>query len=123
MTIAKRATMSKNTPSDRPRLALAHAAPSLGLGLAALVAVALLGACHSNVPEPEPNPAAKPQAVGSAAPIATPEAAPTPPPAEPAPPPAPAAEAAAPSNGDPLNGKFTLDDATAGLAGKGAISA
>jgi peptidyl-prolyl cis-trans isomerase A (cyclophilin A) len=117
MIIAKRATMLKNTPPYSPRFVLANAAPALGLGLAALL---LAGACHSTVPEPEANPVAKPSAVGSAAPVATPEAAPTPPPAPPTPPPA---EAAPPSNGDPLNGKFTLDDATAGLAGKGALSA
>jgi peptidyl-prolyl cis-trans isomerase A (cyclophilin A) len=119
MITLKRAAMLNNTPPYRRRFLLANAAPSLGLGLAALL---LAGACHSSVPEPEPNPAAKPEAVGSAAPVATPEAAPTPAPA-PTPTPAPPAEAAPPSNGDPLNGKFTLDDATAGLAGKGAISA
>jgi peptidyl-prolyl cis-trans isomerase A (cyclophilin A) len=120
MITVKRAAMSKNTPSCRRPSVLADAAPALSLGLALVL---LAGACHSTVPEPEPNPAAKPSTVGSAAPVAPPETAPTPPPAEPTPPPAPPAEAAAPSNGDPLNGKFTLDDATAGLAGKGALSA
>jgi peptidyl-prolyl cis-trans isomerase A (cyclophilin A) len=107
---------------DRRRSAVI-AAPSLSLGLAVVL---LAGACHSTIPEPESKAELKAAPVGSAAPAATPEAtaeAATPPPAEPTPPPAPPAEAAAPSNGDPLNGKFTLDDATAGLAGKGALSA
>lgn len=109
--------MLKNTSIDRRSLALRLATPSLGLGLG-LALVLLSGACHSTVPEPESNSVLKPSPVESAAPVATPEAAPTPPPpARPTPPAEP------PSDGDPLNGKFTLDDATAGLAGKGALSA
>jgi peptidyl-prolyl cis-trans isomerase A (cyclophilin A) len=119
MITAKRAAMSKNTPPYRRRSVLASTAPSLSLGLAFVL---LAGACHSSVPEPESNSVLKPSPVESAAPVATPEAAPTPAPT-PTPTAAPPKEAAPPSNGDPLNGKFTLDDATAGLAGKGALSA
>jgi len=117
MITAKRAAMSKNTSFDRLSFALCAAAPSLSLSLSlSLAVVPLAGACHSTVPEPESKSVLRPAPVESAAPVATPEAAPTPPPA---PPP----EAARPSDGDPLNGKFTLDDATAGLAGKGGLSA
>jgi peptidyl-prolyl cis-trans isomerase A (cyclophilin A) len=110
---AKRTAMSKNHSFDRRRFAFHVAAPTLGLGLS----IALLtGACRSNVPEPESHSVLKPSPPESAAPVATPEAAPAPPPPLPSP-------AEAPSDGDPAHGKFTLEDATAGLPGKGAISA
>jgi peptidyl-prolyl cis-trans isomerase A (cyclophilin A) len=75
-------------------------------------------ACRSTPAEPESRAVLKPAAEASAAPFATPAAvaaAPTPPPAEPHQAPA--------SNEDPVHGKFGLDDATAGLAGKGPLVA
>jgi peptidyl-prolyl cis-trans isomerase A (cyclophilin A) len=107
--------MSNNNPSDRRHLAFRIAAPTLGLGLA----VALLtGACRSSVPEPESTSVLKPTPQDTAAPAAIPTPAPTAAPA-----PTPEATTPPPSDGDPLNGKFTLADATAGLSGTGTISA
>ncbi|MEO6598319.1 MAG: peptidylprolyl isomerase [Polyangiaceae bacterium] len=86
-----------------------------------LALAVVLGACRSTPPEPESRPAAKPAPVESAA-FATPAAAaatPEAPPAEPAKP----AEVASDSGGDPAHGKFSLDDATSGLAGKGPMVA
>jgi peptidyl-prolyl cis-trans isomerase A (cyclophilin A) len=80
------------------------------------------GACQSAPPEPESHSVLKPAETASAAPAGSdaPTAAPTPPaPATPPPPKPPAAV----SPDDPLHGKFSLDDATAGLAGKGPLSA
>ena len=83
----------------------------------------VVGACRSTPAEPESHSVLKPAADVSAAAFATPagEAAKAPP-AE-----APKAPADAPkvpvSEDDPLKGKFTLDDAQAGLAGKGAMVA
>jgi len=80
------------------------------------------GACQSSPPEPESRAEVKPADTASAAAAATPTPAPTPSP--PPTPPPPAAKPAVPvSADDPLHGKFSLDDATAGLAGKGALSA
>ena len=75
---------------------------------------ALASACRSTPAEPESRSVLKPTPEVSAAPFATP-AAQTPPPAEP--------PQAAGSRDDPVHGKFTLDDATAGLAGKGPLVA
>jgi len=74
------------------------------------------GACQSTPAEPESHSVLKPSPVESAAPFATPAA---PPPQAP-PPEAPKAPA---SDDDPVHGKFSLDDATAGLAGKGPLVA
>src|SRR3954465_14636880 len=76
-------------------------------------------ACHSG-PPPEPAPR-KAEPVAAAAKTAEPTPAPpTPPPAETAAP-KPAEVAAAP--GDPVHGKFTMEDATKGLAGTGKLFA
>jgi peptidyl-prolyl cis-trans isomerase A (cyclophilin A) len=99
----------------RRRFGLRIGAPNLALGLGALL-VAATGACQSTVPEPESHSVLKPTPQDSA-PASTP-ATPPPPPAPP--PPAPAAPV---SSDDPLHGKFTLDDATSGLAGKGPLVA
>ncbi len=82
--------------------------------LALAVAV---GACRSTPPEPESHSVLKPAAEASAAPFATPAAAEAPkaPPAE--------APQVPVSDGDPVHGKFSLDDAQAGLAGKGPMVA
>src|SRR5450432_3168627 len=94
-----------------PRHPLAPAAACWTLALAAIA-----GACQSTPAEPESRPVPKAAAQDSAAPAATP-----------APPPAPPPPAEKPpvqvSDDDPLHGKFSLDDATAGLAGKGPLSA
>jgi peptidyl-prolyl cis-trans isomerase A (cyclophilin A) len=89
-----------------------HAA---GLTLALSV---VAGACQSTPPEPESHSVLKPEPQDSAAAAATPA---PPPPAPPAPPrDKPPAKV---SEDDPLHGKFSLDDATAGLAGKGPLTA
>jgi peptidyl-prolyl cis-trans isomerase A (cyclophilin A) len=85
-----------------------------------LALAVVLGACRSTPPEPESHSVLKPTPTESAT-LATPAAA-TPPQAPPADSPKPV-EAAADSGGDPAHGKFTLDDATAGLAGKGPLVA
>ncbi len=104
----KKVVMLKN-PQQRSA-ALAAACSTLALA-------AVVGACRSAPPEPESHSVLKPSSTESAAPFATP-AAPTPPQAPPAAPPE------APVSGDdPVHGKFTLDDATAGLAGKGPMVA
>ena len=88
-------------------------------GPAALAALALLaatsGACRSTPAEPESHSVLKPTATETALAAATPAAA-APKPAEPAP-------KAPVSADDPLHGKFTLDDASANLAGKGPLVA
>jgi peptidyl-prolyl cis-trans isomerase A (cyclophilin A) len=95
----------------------------------ALLPLALLVSCQSTPPEPEP---AK-QEPAKAAPQSTPAATPSqsaPPIATPAPAPTPTPKVAArpvasvqPSPDDPLHGKFSMSDATQGLAGSGALSA
>jgi peptidyl-prolyl cis-trans isomerase A (cyclophilin A) len=75
--------------------------------------VAVTGACQSTPAEPESHSVLKPAAPDSAPPAAAPDPPPMPP--EPSP--------ARVSEDDPLHGKFSLDDATTGLAGKGALSA
>ena len=79
------------------------------LALASLFAVS---ACQSKPSEPEPVPRAAPAPAPSPAPAPTQAQAPTPTPAA-APQPA----------GDPVNGKFSLADATAGMTGKGKLVA
>ena len=96
-----------------------HMSKNFHLGLAALAATPLLiaatGACRSTPAEPESHSVLKPAATETAAAVATPAAA--------APsPPAPAPQAPV-SEDDPLHGKFTLDDATANLPGKGPLVA
>jgi len=99
-----------------PHLASHAACLTLGLSLA-------LGACRSTPPEPESRSVLKPTPIESAAPPATP-AAPAATPSPPSPtPPAPPPPATKPSDDDPVHGKFSLDDATAGLAGKGPLVA
>jgi len=93
-------------------------------GFAALATTSLLavtmGACRSTPAEPESHSVLKPAEATTAA--ATP--AETTPAASPAPTPPPQAPKAPPvSEDDPLHGKFTLDDATANLAGKGPLAA
>ena len=89
----------------------------------------VVGACRSTPAEPESHSVLKPASTDSAAPIATPAAAtPDTAPAAVTPPPTPpaaveAAAAASNGNGDPAHGKFSLDEATAGLAGKGPLVA
>ncbi len=108
--------MSKNAFFPRRYFVPGIAVPSLSVGLTLGL---LAGACRSSVPEPESNPGLK---AAQAAPSArTPEAAPTA--ATPNPPPTSAEAAPKTNDGDPLNGRFTLADATAGLSGAGAISA
>ncbi len=108
--------MSKNPSFHRRSFALGIAAPTFSLGLAIVM---LSGACRSSVPEPESN--STPQGAKPAPSSRTPEAPPAP--AAPTSPPATPGAATPPSDGDPLNGKFTLADATAGLTGTGALSA
>jgi len=79
-------------------------AASLGLAVGA-------GACRSTPAEPESRPALKPAPQETAAVAATPAA---------TPPPAPKAPV---SDDDPVHGKFSLDDATADLPGKGPLLA
>ena len=81
-----------------------------------LSAACLCLACESAAPEPAP--AAKPATEQAAQPARREEG----PKAAPAPE-APAPKAVAPASGDPLQGKFTLEDATKGLSGKGALVA
>ncbi|HWZ88659.1 MAG TPA: peptidylprolyl isomerase [Polyangiaceae bacterium] len=80
----------------------------------------IAGACQSTPPEPESHSVLKPAAQDSAAAAATPTPPPAPTPTPPAPTQKPTAKV---SEDDPLHGKFSLDDATAGLAGKGPLSA
>ncbi|MET0793856.1 MAG: peptidylprolyl isomerase [Polyangiaceae bacterium] len=106
MSNAKKVMMSKN--SQRRFVTLATCST---LALAVVAA-----ACRSTPPEPESHSVLTAQPVESAAPFATPAA--------PPPPQAPPAEAPkATEGGDPAHGKFTLDEATAGLAGKGPLLA
>ncbi|HET7545914.1 MAG TPA: peptidylprolyl isomerase [Polyangiaceae bacterium] len=88
-------------------------------GRAALAGLALIavssGACRSTPAEPESHSVLKPTPTETAVAAATPAA----PAAKPA---APAPEAPV-SDDDPLHGKFTLDDATANLPGKGPLVA
>jgi peptidyl-prolyl cis-trans isomerase A (cyclophilin A) len=110
--------MSNHHSSDHPRLTLRLVSGAgAGLVLAAVSLAVLSGACRSTVPEPEAH-EVKPALVESATPAPTP----TPTPA-PTPPAAPAAAEVAPSDGDPVHGKFSLTDATAGLPGTGKLSA
>jgi len=102
-------TQSKQLPSFTN-----HQPGQLALTAIALVALAT-GACRSTPAEPESHSVLKPKSEESAAATKTP-AADTPTPASPA----PKAEVAA---DDPLHGKFTLEDATANLAGKGPLVA
>jgi len=94
--------------------------------LSTIVAVGclLVAGCKSPPPELEPaekDPAATPSATATAAPAARPTAAPAARPQQndDAPPPG----AAGKQKGDPLDGKFTLGDATKDLKGKGPIVA
>ena len=107
MSKAKKVVMFKNS---QQRFASLAACSTIALAVVA-------GACQSTPAEPESHSVLKPAPQESAAPFATP-AAPTPAPA-PTPEP-PKVEA---SSDDPAHGKFTLDDATAGLAGKGPLVA
>ncbi len=75
------------------------------------------GACRSTPAEPESHSVLKPEPTESAAPFATPAAPPAPPPQAPPAPQVPV------SDGDPAHGKFTLDEASAGLPGKGPMLA
>src|SRR6478736_207886 len=94
-------------------------------GFCALAATSVLvigsGACRSTPAEPESHSVLKPTPTETAAATTTLAA------ATPAPTPAPTPPSQAPqvpvSDDDPLHGKFTLDDATASLAGKGALVA
>jgi len=84
----------------------------------------LLAGCQSG---PPPEPESRKSAPAAEAPHPTPAATPTPPPPKPAPPPPeatgkPVAQVPVTPD-DPLKGKFTLEDATAGLAGKGKLTA
>ena len=91
---------------------------SLAACSTALLAV-VVGACQSTPAEPESHSVLKAAGQESAA-FATPAAAAPKPPAPEAPKEAPKAPV---SDDDPVHGKFKLDDATAGLAGKGALVA
>ncbi|MEO8902490.1 MAG: peptidylprolyl isomerase [Polyangiaceae bacterium] len=109
--------MSNHHYSDRRCLA-SRLVSGTGFALSALSLVALAGACRSTVPEPESHevkaaPLASQGAAPTPTPTPTPLAAPTPPPVA----------AVPPSDGDPVQGKFSLADATAGLAGTGKLSA
>ncbi|HYQ41955.1 MAG TPA: peptidylprolyl isomerase [Polyangiaceae bacterium] len=90
-------------------------------GFAALAGTSLLavamGACRSTPAEPESHSVLKPTPMEAATPAETAAA------ASPAPTPPPPAPKAPVSEDDPLHGKFTLDDATANLAGKGPLVA
>jgi peptidyl-prolyl cis-trans isomerase A (cyclophilin A) len=110
MSKLKKVVMSKNLEQ---RLLTLCTGSTLALAVA-------LGACRSTPAEPESHSVLKPTPAESGT-FATPAATPAP---EAPPPEAPkAAEVAADSGGDPAHGKFTLDDATAGLAGKGPMVA
>jgi peptidyl-prolyl cis-trans isomerase A (cyclophilin A) len=91
-------------------------------GLAALAATSALavvcGACRSTPAEPESHSVLKPAAQETAAAVATPPA-----PVAPTPVPPSQTPKAPVSEDDPVHGKFSLDDATAGLAGKGSLVA
>ncbi|HEY0469810.1 MAG TPA: peptidylprolyl isomerase [Polyangiaceae bacterium] len=76
---------------------------------------AVVAACRSTPAEPESHSVLKPTPEETATAAATPPA--------PAPTPPPQAPKAPVSEDDPLHGKFTLDDATANLAGKGPLVA
>jgi len=80
------------------------------LALSSALAVAA-GACRSTPAEPESRSVLKPPAEETAAAAATPKA------------PAPPAPKAPVSEDDPAHGKFSLDEATAELAGKGPLVA
>ncbi len=95
----------------RPHQQLAPRAACLTLAFAVIA-----GACQSTPAEPESRPVQKAAEPDSTSPAATP-----PPPPVPAPPPEKPPAPVSPD--DPLHGKFSLDDATAGLAGKGPLSA
>ena len=85
---------------------------------ATIFSLALTGACRSTPAEPESRAVLKPAATESAAPFATPAAAAA------APEPAKREPAKVPvSADDPVQGKFSLADATAGLAGTGPLLA
>ncbi|MEP7051589.1 MAG: peptidylprolyl isomerase [Pseudomonadota bacterium] len=108
--------MSNHYFPDRGRLTL-RLLSGTGLVLGAVSLAALSVACRSTVPEPESHeiktaPVASAPAAPAPTPQPTPAAAPTPPPAE-----------LATSDGDPVHGKFSLADATAGLNGTGKLSA
>lgn len=94
---------------------------TLQTSLATLTATSLLalasGACRSTPAEPESHSVLKPTPTETAA-TTTPAAE-----AAPAATPTPQAPQVPVSDDDPLHGKFTLDDATANLAGKGALLA
>ena len=87
----------------------------LALGASSALVVSA-GACRSTPAEPESHSVLKPTPTETAAAVATPAAAEATPPAQEQP-------KAKASNGDPLNGKFSLEDATANLAGKGPLVA
>jgi len=88
-------------------------------GFLAFTALALsAGACRSTPAEPESRSVLKSTAQESATAAATPPA-----PVPPAPVPPSQAPKVKESGDDPLHGKFSLDDATANLAGKGALVA
>jgi peptidyl-prolyl cis-trans isomerase A (cyclophilin A) len=87
------------------------------LAVSSALAVAA-GACRSTPAEPESHSVLKPTPEETAAATAATPPTPTPTPTPPAP--APKAPVSA---DDPLHGKFSLDDATANLAGKGPLVA
>ena len=109
MSKLKKVVMSK---ISQERVLTLATGPTLALAV-------FLGACRSTPPEPESRSVPKPTPTESAT-FATPAAAaPEAPPAEVAKSP----EVAADSGGDPAHGKFTLDEATANLAGTGPMVA
>ena len=108
----KRIVMSLKKSEER--FAALAACSTIALAVAA-------GACRSTPAEPESHSVLKPEPTESAAPFATP-AAPPPPQAPPHPSEPPNVPVPV-SDGDPVHGKFTLEDATAGLAGKGPMVA
>jgi len=107
MSKVNQVVMSKNSEQ---RLSTLVAGSTLALAIA-------MSGCRSAPPEPESHSVLKPTPAESAT-FATPAAAQ-----------APAAQAAKPaegasdSGGDPVHGKFTLEDATVGLAGTGPMVA
>jgi len=101
----KKITMLKNVQHG---FALLAATSALAVGA---------GACRSTPAEPESHSVLKPTAQETAAAAATPPAPVPPSPAPPSPPKAPVSE------DDPVHGKFSLDEASAGLAGKGPLVA
>lgn len=102
--------------NSKVRFASFTAVSMLGLGLAVSVAA---GACKSAPPEPEARAEQKPAEVAAAAPAPTPAPAPEAPKAGNA----PEAPKVPVSPDDPAKGKFSLYEATAGLAGTGPLSA